>query len=278
MLQGARKETARACPIPPEIALVAEWRGEPGEEPRHGFGAQKALLLHTEGLRAEATAAPEERFFAFYQHLAAQAEGCELILPSPFVSPLAGERAPTLAGGIRYLLRTPALFTAQLRAALRISATARVSLLLPFVSAPEEIVQARGLIEQTMRTLKLRGIAFDQGVRLGISIDSPTAALLSRALIDEADFLVVNTGSLLSHTLPAQSEELSPHLLRAGKEAMLRLCEIAIGNAHLLGRFAGVCGSALCENALLTHILSMRPEILIAPPEQIERWERKREK
>jgi phosphotransferase system enzyme I (PtsI) len=70
-------------------------------------------------------------------------------------------------------------FRAQLRAILRASSRRNVRLLIPMVSAVEEIRRVRALVDETKEELTRRGACFDPDLPIGVMIEIPSAALIS---------------------------------------------------------------------------------------------------
>ena len=218
---------------------------------------QVALLLDASGLHAETVMYAEEKLFEFYSHIAEHADGRQLILIAP---------SAHLSRGLAALpphREDPRFFFSFLTAALRTSAFGRVSLLLPNISSTAELAVIRRLIEQAMRSLLHRSHAFDEMVEIGLRIDTPAAALLSKSLAEEVDFLTLELDRLARLTLADPSPE-ADQLCR-NAEAVLHLAEIAVGNAHMLGRFMIAQGDMASNRRILPHLLSMGVDALALP-------------
>lgn len=240
------------------------------EQLRNAFHpkAEGIALLDATGLRADTARYAEERFFALYRDAAKAAQGNCLFLLSPDVSP----KLHDSICGLRYLLAYPQLFFSQLCAALRASALGRVCLVLPLVSTVWEIEQARRLIEGAMRLLLSRGEIFDDTVQLGIVIGTPAAAMLSHELIEEVDFLVVDTDALTRLSIAADPDSpLFSELFAESANAILHLIGICVENAHRLGRFSVIRGEMASNSRFLSRFLAMGADALSVPPRQLAR-------
>jgi len=99
------------------------------------------------------------------------------------------ERNPFLGlRSIRYCLQNRELFKTQLRAILRASAYGPMKVMFPLVSTLMELRQAKMILNDVCEELDEEGIPFDRGIQIGIMIEVPSAALLSRAFADECAF------------------------------------------------------------------------------------------
>ena len=181
--------------------------------------------------RTEAVVDTEERLFSFYRAAVTEAEGRELLLLCPAPENEAGELC-----GIRHLLRDTARFSAVLQALLRASALCRTAAIFPFVTTPQELAAVRRHMMEAMRALLVRGEAFDEGMELGIVVETPAAVMLSRVLAEEVDLLLLNVASLARFALAAAPSADTATLYRDARLAIDRLVETVIGNAHAVGR------------------------------------------
>ena len=206
------------------------------------------FLLDATALHAEALLHAAQRLTERFDKVAVAADGRPVLL-----------RAPDPDGrGVRDLVKRPELLAAFVSAALQASAQTPVSLLMPFVSTADQLACVRHTMEQTMRTLTEQDLPFDELTELGAELATPAAVLCSRALASEADLLFLAVDRLAELTLacPLATPEFSS-LLQAGASALLRLIEVAVGNAHLAGRRIFL-GGQLCEQeGLLPHLIAM---------------------
>ena len=81
---------------------------------------------------------------------------------SPEQNPFLGLRA------IRLTMANINMFKLQLRAILRASAFGRVKIMFPMVTVPEEIDEAKKIIEEVKADLKRKEVPFDQNVKIGV--------------------------------------------------------------------------------------------------------------
>lgn len=161
----------------------------------------------------------------------------------PFVQ-LAPEANPFLGvRALRLSLRKPELFQPQLRAILRAGANYRFRVMFPMVANLDEVLQARQALEQAHAGLMAAGLPHRWPVEMGIMVEIPSAALLSRTIAPQVDFFSIGTNDLTQYTLAAErGNPLLSGLADALHPAVLRLIGEVAQAAHQYGKFTGVCG------------------------------------
>lgn len=105
--------------------------------------------------------------------------------------------------GVRRCLEHPAQFETQLRALLRAGALGNLQILLPMVSAREEQERAWEAVERAKASLRETGASFAETVPVGISIETPAAALMAGELARRAAFFHVDTDRLSEYAFAA---------------------------------------------------------------------------
>lgn len=145
---------------------------------------------------------------------------------------------------IRLSLREPALLEAQLAAILRAAARGPVRILLPMISAPEEMRLVRAALERVHQRLKRRRVAVPATLPpLGAMIEVPGAALAADALAQVADFFAIGTNDLTMYTLAIdRGEERVAQLYNPLHPAVLRLVQFTTEAALRARLPISVCG------------------------------------
>lgn len=248
------------------VHLIADFAVPPTEHPKSFSSGRlrgRTVCLCASHLARGSAMFAEERFFTYFRNCAEAFDGADLILTAPELAPTPGDLAHR---GIRGLLQNTALFEAFLRAAYRISALARISLLFPFVNDPGEADAARRCAQNAMRALLYRREPFDETIETGFLIETPAAALGGRRLMADWGFAVVNTTALASFALALPAGERPGN---CGRAVLMRLVEESLDCAESCGRFCGVGGFLANDAEALFGILAAGANALFLPPESL---------
>jgi phosphoenolpyruvate-protein phosphotransferase (PTS system enzyme I) len=145
--------------------------------------------------------------------------------------------------GTRLLSASPELAQTQLRAILRAGRYGRVSLLLPMVSALEEVRWARGMLDDARLSLRRREEPFAEDMPLGVMVEVPAAVACLDELLEEVDFVSIGTNDLIQYLMAAdRTNPQVAHLCEPSNPAIWRVLQRIIGVCIGRGKPVTACG------------------------------------
>ena len=145
--------------------------------------------------------------------------------------------------GIRVTLDHPEIFLTQVRAMLRANeGLDNVRILLPMVTAIDELRVARDLILRCHRELRSEGCSAPLPP-IGVMIEVPAAVYLAGPFAEEADFLSVGSNDLTQYLLAVdRGNARVAELYQALHPAVLAALGQVIEAAHQRGKPVSICG------------------------------------
>ncbi|MHC4981891.1 MAG: phosphoenolpyruvate--protein phosphotransferase [Planctomycetota bacterium] len=231
--------------FPSEAAAVLEKGGQ-------GIGLYRTEFLYL-GSDSEPT---EKDHYRAYRHVIEVCKGRPVVIRSldlgadkytqsrsrtPERNPFLGLRS------IRFCLQNLGLFKIQIRAILRSSVGAQVSLLFPLITNLLELRQAKIVVRDVMEDLEEENVEHQRDISIGIMVETPSAALECDAFAKEVDFFSIGTNDLVQYTLAVDraNEKVAP-MFTVASPAVLKLVKnvIRCGQRHdvpvsLCGEMAG---------------------------------------
>lgn len=230
-------------------------------------GAEGVGLFRTEFLFMNGSKLPtEEEQFTEYKKAAVLLDGRELTIRTldiggdkdiPYMG-LSKETNPFLGyRAIRFCLDRVDIFTTQLRAILRASAYGNIRIMIPMITSVSEVTAVKNIISGICRDLDRKDIKYDTGIKLGIMVETPAAAIMADVLAKEVDFFSIGTNDLTQYTLAVdRGNENVSYLYSALNPAVLRSIKRIIECAHNAGIDVGMCGEAAADERMIPLLLS----------------------
>jgi multiphosphoryl transfer protein len=168
--------------------------------------------------------------------------------------------------GLRLGLEHPELLLAQLRAILRVAVQHPLRVMLPMVTTLEEVVRARGVLDEATTSLPATPAAAGR-LQLGVMIEVPAAALTATALARHVDFFSIGTNDLAQYTLAAERGNAAVAALADPLHpAVLQLVRATAAAAEAEGRAVAVCGEVAGDPPAIPLLLGLgATELSVAP-------------
>lgn len=234
------------------VALMASCSGPEDVELAMQAGAEGVGLLRSEfSIMAGRIPSEEEQYYFYLSCL--QAAGGKPVTVRTFdigadkSVPGLTEDSPNPALGMRGLrmsLAHPQMFEEQLCALLRAGARGPLRVAIPMVSCPEDWQRAMHHVEKARRTLRRRGVVFNDEMEFGCMVETPSAALLAGDILAAGcRFLVVGTNDLVQYTYAADRlDGRFSDFFSARSPAVHRLVGMVLEAAAGTGAPVCICG------------------------------------
>lgn len=229
----------------------------------------------------------EEEQFTAYKEVVSRMEGKKVIIRTLDIGAdkqidyfeLPKEENPALGyRAIRICLTREEVFKTQLRALFRASAFGNLGIMFPMIISVKEIEKIKEIVEEVKLELAREDVAVGE-VELGIMIETPAAAVISDLLAPHVDFFSIGTNDLSQYTLAIDRQNQSlDNFFDPHHEAILRLIQMTIENAHKYGAWCGICGELGADMELTARFVQMGiDELSVSPGYTLELRKRIRE-
>jgi phosphotransferase system enzyme I (PtsI) len=149
--------------------------------------------------------------------------------------------------GLRIARRDPDMLDRQLDA---VAEAARRTSSTPWVMAP--------MVATVAEATSFADAVRERGLKPGVMVEVPSAALLAHRMLEVVDFLSIGTNDLTQYTMAADrmATDLA-HLTDAWQPAVLQLIAITAEAGKQAGKPVGVCGEAAADPLLAGVLVGM---------------------
>ena len=253
----------------------------------HAAGAREVGLYRTEFMFVIRNAMPdEETQYRVISRLVKDANGAPVSIraldiggdkPLPYIK-WDDELNPSLGlRGLRFLLSNPDILRTQLRAILRASLDADVTLTFPMVADLMDLQEAKKAVAEAKRSLQLDQVPYGNP-KIGMMLELPSAFFCLEQLLPEVDSVSIGTNDLVQYLFGVDRgnshvtkwfRHNHPIVFRLLGEICSTVAKYPEKTVQLWGELAG---SRLCTPLLLgagLRRLSMNPSILPSIRERI---------
>ena len=218
----------------------------------------------------------EEEQFQVYKTVAQNMAGKKVIIRTLDIGAdkqidyfnMAHEENPAMGyRAIRICLDRPEVFKTQLRALFRASMFGNISIMYPMIISVTEVKQIKAIVAEVKAELTEQGIPFRDDVEQGIMIETPAAVMISDLLAKEVDFFSIGTNDLIQYTLAIDRQNAKlDNIYDSHHEAVLRMIQMVVDNAHKEGIWAGICGELGADTTLTERFVEMGLDELSVSP------------
>jgi phosphotransferase system enzyme I (PtsI) len=244
------------------------------------FGCDGIGLYRTEYLFLQGGGdVSEENQYEVYRGLVRRMSGRPLTVRTldlggdKLLSGMEQEENPFLGWrAIRYCLDRPEVFLGQLRAILRAGAEGPVGIMIPMITALEEVDAVLELVGSAREALQNEGLDQADACPVGALVETPAAALMAERLAERFDFLSLGTNDLIQYTLAVdRGNRRIAHLYQPFHPAVLRLIREVVDAAGAAGKPVTVCGEMGSNSRAAVLLLGLGVRSFSMVPARIPR-------
>jgi len=172
--------------------------------------------------------------------------------------------------GIRIGLDKPEILLSQLRAILRASVKKNVWVMFPMVSSIDEVREVKKYIDLAKTQLKEKNIPFDENIKVGVMIETPSSALMAKEIAREVDFFSIGTNDLIQYTLAVdRGNETVAKIFQEFHPAVLRLIQFVVESAQRAKIPVSICGEMAADPYATVLLVGFGLDELSVTPKMI---------
>jgi len=172
--------------------------------------------------------------------------------------------------GIRLLLENETLFKNQIRAVLRSSEHKNVKFMLPMITTITEIRESKKIIDECKTELKKKKLHFDHDIEIGIMVEVPSAAVMTKDFAAEVDFLSIGTNDLIQYLMAVdRGNDLVSELYQEFNPVVIRTLKFIIDDARKSKKPVSICGEMAADTLAIPVLIGLGLEELSISPATI---------
>jgi len=172
--------------------------------------------------------------------------------------------------GIRLLLENLNLFKTQIRAVLRASQNRNVQFMLPMISIMAEIRKSKEIIEECKAELKKEKHHYDKHIKVGIMVETPAAAVMTKEFANEVDFLSVGTNDLIQYLMAVdRGNDLVSYLYQEFSPAVIRTLHHIVTEGNKTKKEISFCGEMAADTLAIPLLVGLGYKSLSMSPATI---------
>lgn len=188
--------------------------------------------------------------------------------------------------GVRFLLENENLFKTQIRAVLRASENKNVRFMIPMITTIEEVWRSLKLIQECKSELRKEKIKFDNQIKIGIMVEVPSAAVMSKEFSEEVDFVSIGTNDLIQYLMAVdRGNDLVSDLYQEFSPVVIRTIDHIVREAKKEKIPVSICGEMAADTLAIPLLvglgldsLSMSPATILYAKRIIRNFEFKKAK
>lgn len=185
--------------------------------------------------------------------------------PKPEVHPLFGTR------GIRFCLENPDIFRTHLRAIFQ-AARNRVLVMFPMVTTVIELRRAREILDEVYAELVLENLPVPKTVSIGVTVETPAAALAADKYAPYVHFFCLGTDNLLQFGLGVdRGSACAAQLYMPYHPGMLRMMAEFVRRANDAGKPVVVTGELAGDPLAVALFLGLGVSSFSVAPDNVPR-------
>jgi phosphotransferase system enzyme I (PtsI) len=172
--------------------------------------------------------------------------------------------------GIRFLLDNENIFKQQIRAVLKSSIHKNLRFMIPMVSTLDEIWETKKIIEECKKELRKEKINFDPEIKVGIMVEVPSTAVMSKDFASEVDFFSIGTNDLIQYLMAVdRGNDLVADLYQEFSPVVLRTIHHIVQGAKEFDTPVSLCGEMAADTLAIPILVGLGLDSISMSPATI---------